>query len=53
MKYGAVDFLVKPLNNNKLIEDIHHFAKLKQSGGIGNESVKMVMKSKIIERVVE
>jgi len=53
MKYGAADFLTKPLNNKKLIEEIQHIASLKNNVQNHNLPVKIILKSKIMEGIIE
>lgn len=52
MKYGAADFLTKPIDNKKLIEEIRKYASLDNSGGVRDASEKIIFESSVMERVV-
>ncbi len=53
MKYGAIDFLTKPLDNVKLIEDIQQLASLMDDISNQDLPVEIIMKSREMQKLVD
>lgn len=53
MKFGASDFLTKPLDIKKLIEDIQKFSLLKKINEEEKVPIKIIFSSSLMGRIVE